>query len=73
MVQGIFDFLEESENLSKDSYETWQKCGHNLPGYLTVSNEFGGWQNAIVAGLRRHRREWASGGNSAATIAPGEN
>lgn len=73
MVQGIFDFLKESENLSKDSYETWQKCGHNLPGYLTVSNEFGGWQNAIVAGLRKHRRKWASSGNSAATIAPGEN
>lgn len=57
MIQGIYDFLRECENLSKDSYETWQKCGRNLPGYLTVSNEFGGWRNAIVAGLRRHRRE----------------
>lgn len=69
MIQGIYDFLRECESLSKDSYETWQKCGRNLPGYLTVSNEFGGWRNAIIAGLRRHRREWITSDKSEATVA----
>lgn len=73
MVQGIYDFIRESENLSKDSYETWRKCGRNLPGYLTLSNEFGGWRNSIVAGLRRHRCEWAVTDETAATIASEKN
>jgi DNA-binding CsgD family transcriptional regulator len=57
---ALIQFINDSDNLSVDSYDKWESQKKRLPSSVLIRVRYGTWQTAWRTALKTIRKEWES-------------